>query len=85
MYRHSKENWVPDFVKRRPDVSMETIEKYLHNLYNGAKSFQQQLDGHGISKRQAENWQKLAAVPQPEFEAALARPEKRKRNEPQSP
>src|SRR5215471_12021753 len=33
MYRHSKENWVPDFVKRRPDVSMETIEKYLHNLY----------------------------------------------------
>jgi len=33
MYRHSKENWVPDFMKRRPDVSMDTIEKYLHNLY----------------------------------------------------
>ena len=33
MYRHSKENWVPDFMKGRPDVSMETIEKYLHNLY----------------------------------------------------
>ena len=33
MYRHSQENWVPDFMKGRPDVSMETIEKYLHNLY----------------------------------------------------
>jgi hypothetical protein len=33
MYRHSKENWVPDLMKGRPDVSMETIEKYLHNLY----------------------------------------------------
>ena len=33
MYRHSKENWVPDFMKRRPDVSADTIEKYLHNLY----------------------------------------------------
>ena len=33
MYRHSTENWVPDFMKRRPDVSTDTIEKYLHNLY----------------------------------------------------
>jgi hypothetical protein len=33
MYDHSKENWVPDFLKRRPDVSADTIEKYLHNLY----------------------------------------------------
>ena len=33
MYRHSKDNWVPDFIKRRPDVSADTIEKYLHNLY----------------------------------------------------
>src|SRR6184192_3055738 len=33
MYRHSKENWVPDFLKRRPDVSTDTIENYLHNLY----------------------------------------------------
>src|SRR6266404_2527938 len=32
MYRHSKENWVPDFMKRRPDLSADTIEKYLHNL-----------------------------------------------------
>jgi hypothetical protein len=33
MYRHGKENWVPDFMKRRPDVSTDMIEKYLHNLY----------------------------------------------------
>jgi hypothetical protein len=30
MYRHSKENWAPDFMKRRPDASTDTIEKYLH-------------------------------------------------------
>ena len=34
MYRHGKENWVPDFLARRPGVSAETIEKYLHNLYS---------------------------------------------------
>jgi hypothetical protein len=33
MYRHSKENWVPDFMKRRPDVSTDAIENCLHNLY----------------------------------------------------
>jgi pimeloyl-ACP methyl ester carboxylesterase len=33
MYRHSKEKWVPDFMKRRSEVSTDTIEKYLHNLY----------------------------------------------------
>ena len=32
MYRHSKENWVPDFLTRRPEVSTDTIEKYLHSL-----------------------------------------------------
>jgi pimeloyl-ACP methyl ester carboxylesterase len=39
MYRHGKENWVPDFLKRRPDVSPETIEKYLHNLYSVLPDF----------------------------------------------
>jgi pimeloyl-ACP methyl ester carboxylesterase len=33
MYRHSKDNWAPDFMKRRPDVSADAIEKYFHNLY----------------------------------------------------
>ena len=32
MYRHGKENWAPYFTKRRPDVSTDMIEKYLHNL-----------------------------------------------------
>jgi pimeloyl-ACP methyl ester carboxylesterase len=33
MYRHGTENWVPDFMKRRPDVSRDTLEHYLHNLF----------------------------------------------------
>jgi pimeloyl-ACP methyl ester carboxylesterase len=33
MYRHSSENWVPGFRERRPDVSTDTVEKYLHDLY----------------------------------------------------
>ena len=33
MYRHGKENWVPDFIKGRPEVSIDMIETYLHNLY----------------------------------------------------
>jgi pimeloyl-ACP methyl ester carboxylesterase len=39
MYRHGKENWVPDFMKRRPNVSTEIIEKYLHNLYAAQPDF----------------------------------------------
>src|SRR5215208_8208778 len=33
MVRHSQQNWLPDFQKRRPEVSTETIEKYLHSLF----------------------------------------------------
>src|SRR5689334_21091250 len=33
MYRHGKENWVPDLIKGRPEVSIDMIETYLHNLY----------------------------------------------------
>jgi pimeloyl-ACP methyl ester carboxylesterase len=39
MYRHSMENWAPDFMKRRTDVSRETIEKYFHNLYAAQPDF----------------------------------------------
>jgi pimeloyl-ACP methyl ester carboxylesterase len=39
MYRHSSENWVPDFRKRRPDVSSDVIEKYLHDLYAAQPDF----------------------------------------------
>ena len=39
MYRHGHENWVPDFRARRPDVTIETIEKYFHNLYRARPDF----------------------------------------------
>ena len=33
MYDSGRDVWAPEFRKRRPDVSMDTIEQYLHNLY----------------------------------------------------
>ena len=33
MYDAGKTVWAKELRERRPDVSMETIEKYLHNLY----------------------------------------------------
>ena len=40
------------------------------------KSFNEQLGDYDISRNHAERWQKLAAVPEAEFEATFARPEK---------
>jgi pimeloyl-ACP methyl ester carboxylesterase len=39
MYRHGHENWVPEFRARRPEVTMDTIEKYFHNLYQVRPDF----------------------------------------------
>jgi len=39
MYRHGHENWAPDFRARRPDVTVETIEKYFENLYRVRPDF----------------------------------------------
>ena len=39
MYRHSKENWVADFMKRRSDISTDVVEQYLHNLYAAQPDF----------------------------------------------
>jgi pimeloyl-ACP methyl ester carboxylesterase len=39
MYDLSRDVWAKDFRGRRPDVSMETIEKYLHNLYRVRPDF----------------------------------------------
>jgi pimeloyl-ACP methyl ester carboxylesterase len=33
MYNSGRDVWAPEFRTRRPDVSMATIEAYLHNLY----------------------------------------------------
>ena len=36
---HSEQNWLPDFRKRRPEVSAETIEKYMHSLWKVQPDF----------------------------------------------
>jgi hypothetical protein len=41
-----------------------------------AKSFHEQIAEHGISKGQAERWQRLADIPDEGFAAALAGPKK---------
>ncbi len=39
MYNSGRDVWAPEFRQRRPDVTMETIEKYLHNLYRVRPDF----------------------------------------------
>ena len=39
MVRHSEQNWLPDFRKRRPEVSDATIEKYFHSLWRVQPDF----------------------------------------------
>ena len=39
MYNSGRDVWAPEFRKRQPNVSMETIEKYLHNLYRVRPDF----------------------------------------------
>jgi pimeloyl-ACP methyl ester carboxylesterase len=39
MYDLSRDVWAKEFRARRPDVSMETIEKYLHTLYRVRPDF----------------------------------------------
>jgi pimeloyl-ACP methyl ester carboxylesterase len=39
MYENSGNNWAPEFRARRPDVPMDTIEKYFHDLYRVRPDF----------------------------------------------
>ena len=39
MYDSGRDGWAKEFLARRPDVTMETIEKYLHNLYRVRPDF----------------------------------------------
>jgi len=39
MYNSGRDNWSKELRERKPDVSMETIEKYLHNLYRVRPDF----------------------------------------------
>jgi pimeloyl-ACP methyl ester carboxylesterase len=39
MYKSGKEVWAPELLQRRPDLTMEQIEAYLHNLYRVRADF----------------------------------------------
>jgi len=39
MYNSGRNIWAPEFRTRRPEVSTETIETYLHNLYRVRPDF----------------------------------------------
>src|SRR5262247_2952014 len=39
MFNSGRDNWAKGLRERRPDVSMETIEKYLHSLYRVRPDF----------------------------------------------
>jgi pimeloyl-ACP methyl ester carboxylesterase len=39
MYESGRDVWAKEFLGRRPDVSMVTIEQYLHNLYRVRPDF----------------------------------------------
>ncbi len=39
MYDSGRDTWAPELLARRTDVSMETCESYLHNLYRVQPDF----------------------------------------------
>jgi pimeloyl-ACP methyl ester carboxylesterase len=39
MYAAGRDGWAPEFRARRPDVSAETTDAYLHNLYRARPDF----------------------------------------------
>ena len=39
MYRSGRDVWAPELLQRRPDLTMETVEKYLHALYRARPDF----------------------------------------------
>src|SRR6266446_4533090 len=39
MYNSGRDTWAPALCARRPDVSMDTVEAYLHNLYRVQPDF----------------------------------------------
>jgi phosphatidylserine decarboxylase len=39
MYTSGHEHWGPELCARRPDVTMETVEAYLHHLYRTPGDF----------------------------------------------
>jgi pimeloyl-ACP methyl ester carboxylesterase len=39
MYENSMKNWAPDFMKRRPDVGMDQVDRYLTRMYRTNPDF----------------------------------------------
>ena len=39
MHRSGRDVWAPEFLKRRPDVTMAAVEAYLHALYRARPDF----------------------------------------------
>lgn len=39
MYDAGHNSWGPELIKRRPDLTMETVDAYLHNLYRNPADF----------------------------------------------
>jgi pimeloyl-ACP methyl ester carboxylesterase len=39
MYNSGRDSWAPELCARRPDVTMETVDAYLHNLYRVQPDF----------------------------------------------
>ena len=39
MYNSGRDNWAPELLARQPDLTMATIEAYLHNLYRVQPDF----------------------------------------------
>ena len=56
MYRHSSDNWVPGFRKRQPEVSTDTIEKYLHDLYAAQPDFLHSVSRDFIKTARRRSW-----------------------------
>ena len=38
MYDSGHDSWGPELCSRRPDVTMETVDQYLHNLYRSSRT-----------------------------------------------
>lgn len=39
MYNSGRDVWAPELLKRRPDITQDTIDQYLHNLYRRQPDF----------------------------------------------
>jgi pimeloyl-ACP methyl ester carboxylesterase len=52
MIRHSTDNWLPDFKKRRPEVSQGDIDKFFHSLWEAQPDFLYSVSRDFIAKCQ---------------------------------